>query len=114
LTEQGFDPLQDKIFSHLLDLTILNSFILSCEKVASLRIMMEHAERDRTPALSTTIACLEGGSGHWPTSSANRILCRVCYARGKKRSIMTKCMKCRVGLCIFGCFVDYHKKVRLS
>jgi hypothetical protein len=32
----------NKIFCHLLDMMILNSFILSCKKVTSLHIMMKH------------------------------------------------------------------------
>jgi hypothetical protein len=85
-TEQGFDPLQDKIFSHLLDLTILNSFIVSCENVTSLRIMMEHAARNRTPALSSTISHLGEASGHWLISSAIRMLCHVCGVDWKQAS----------------------------
>jgi hypothetical protein len=57
---------------------ILNSFIVSCENVTSLRIMMEHAARGRNPALSTRISHLEGASRHWLTFSANKMLCRVC------------------------------------
>jgi hypothetical protein len=124
----------NKLFFHLLDLTILNSFILlsSCGaklshrdfRLTLVRNMLEHAARGpprtqcpmgRPPALSTTLSRLDEASRHhWPTSSAQRMLCRVCSARGKKRSIMTKCMKCKVGLCILGCFEDYHKKARLS
>jgi hypothetical protein len=70
--------LQDIIFSHLPDLTILNSFIVSCEHVTSLRIMVEHAARNRTPALSHTISRLEEASGHWLISSDIRMLCHVC------------------------------------
>jgi hypothetical protein len=84
--EQGFDPLLDKIFSHLLDLTILNSFIVSCENVTSLRIMMEHAARNRTPALSPPISRLEEASGHWLISSANRMLCHVCGVDCRKEA----------------------------
>jgi hypothetical protein len=40
--------------------------------------MMEHAARNRTPALSATISRLEEASGHWLISSANRMLCHVC------------------------------------
>jgi hypothetical protein len=61
-----------------LDLTILNSFIVSCDNVTSLRIMMEHVARNRTPALSSTIYHLEEASGHWIISSANRMLSHVC------------------------------------
>jgi hypothetical protein len=69
--------LQGNIFSHLLDLKILNSFIVSCENVTSLCIMMEHVARGRTLALSPTISRLEEANGHWRISSANRMLCHV-------------------------------------
>jgi hypothetical protein len=83
-TEHGFDPLQDNTFSLLLDLTIMNSFIVSCENATSLRIMMEHAARGQTPALSSTISCLEEASGHWLIFSANRMLCHVCGVDSRK------------------------------
>jgi hypothetical protein len=85
-TEQGFKPLQDKIFSHLLDLTILNSFILSCENVTSLCITMEHAARNQTPALSSTISRLEEASGHWLISSAIRMYVMCAVWTGRKRA----------------------------
>jgi hypothetical protein len=48
---------------------------------------------------------------HWPTSSARRVNCHVCSARGKRRSIVKKC---DVGLCIFECFEQYHTKARFN
>jgi hypothetical protein len=38
----------------------------------------------------------------------------VCSGRGKRRSIVMKCKKCDVGLCILGCFEEYHTKARLN
>jgi hypothetical protein len=123
-----------KLFFHLLDLTILNSFILlsSCGakhshrdfRLALVRNVLEHAAvcrpcpkrpLGRPPAVSSTIFRLEEASlHHWPTSSAKRMNCHVCSACGKKTSIRTKCEKCDMGLCILGCFKDYHTKVRFS
>jgi hypothetical protein len=37
------------------------------------------------PALSTTISHLEEASGHWLTSSANRMLCHVCSVDSRKK-----------------------------
>jgi hypothetical protein len=65
---------------------ILNSFTVSCENVTSLRIMMEHAARGRTAALSPTISRLEEASGHWLISSANRMLCHVCGVDCRKEA----------------------------
>jgi hypothetical protein len=123
-----------KLFFHLLDLTILNSYILlsSCGaklshrdfRIALVRNMLEHAGRGpprpqrpvgRPPALSTRVSRLEEANRqHWPTSSPKRMNCRVCSGRGKRRSILTKCKKCDVGLCILGCFEEYHTKARLN
>ncbi|PNF42225.1 hypothetical protein B7P43_G05522, partial [Cryptotermes secundus] len=99
----------NKLFFHLLDLTILNSFILlpSCGaklshrefRLALVRKMLEHAAR---------------GPPHWPTSSNKRPSCRVCSSHGKWSYIWTKCMKCDVGLCISGCFQQYHMKATFS
>jgi hypothetical protein len=126
--------MDEKTVLHLLDLTILNSFILlsSCGaklshrdfRLALVRNMLQHAAMcrprpkralGRPPAASSTIFRLEEASRHhWPTSSAKRMNCRVCSARGKRTSIRTKCEKCDVGLCILGCFKDYHTKARFS
>jgi hypothetical protein len=82
----------------------MNSFILllSCGAkllhrdfhLALVRNMLEHAARDpprpqrpmdRHPALSATISRLdEANRHHWPTSSAQRMLCRVCSAHGNE------------------------------
>jgi hypothetical protein len=106
----GVLPLQDKIFSHLLDLTILNSFIVSSENVISLRIMMEHVARGGTSALSTTISRLEEACGHWLTSSANRILSHVPHTWEEPEYNDKMHEKYRVGLGILGCFVACRKK----
>jgi hypothetical protein len=105
-----------KLFFHLLDPMILNSFIplSSCGAKLSHRdfcfalvcIMLEHAGMCRScprrplgrpPALSSTIFWLEEANWHhWPTSSTKRMNCRICSASGKRRIIQTKCEKlCR-------------------
>ncbi|PNF27168.1 hypothetical protein B7P43_G07847 [Cryptotermes secundus] len=124
----------NKLFFHLLDLTVLNSFILlsSCGAKLSHRefhltlvcTMLEHAARGpphperftgRTPAVSSAISRLEGATRHhWPTSSNTRLRCRVCSSCGKRSYIRTKCMNCDVGLCISGCFQQYHTKATFS
>ncbi|PNF24699.1 hypothetical protein B7P43_G17356 [Cryptotermes secundus] len=123
----------NKLFFHLLDLMILNSFILLCETVtlshrefclALVHNMLKHAARGppcprrfmgRPPAVSSAISRLEEATRHhWPTSSNKRLRCRVCSSRGKQRYIRTKCMKCDVGLCISGCFPQNHTKATFS
>ncbi|XP_033607641.1 uncharacterized protein LOC117282380 [Cryptotermes secundus] len=93
----------NKLFFHILDLTILNSFILlsSCGAklshrefhLALVRNMLGHAARGpprpqrfmgRPPAVLSAISRLEEAIGHhWPTSSNKRLRCRVCSLHGK-------------------------------
>ena len=120
----------NKLFFHLLDLTILNSHILlkSCGanwthrdfRLALVRNMLELAgsgpprpqrPRGRPPAGSSGRSRIgEVTEQHWPTSSNSRLRCRVCASRGKQSRVRTKCERCDVGLCISGCFRDYHTK----
>jgi hypothetical protein len=101
------------LFFHLLDLTILNSFILSSSCVAKLahldfrfalgRNMLVNAASDPArpqrlmclpAAPSTTISHLqEANRCRWPTSSDKRMNCRVCSSRGKRRSTLIKFKK---------------------
>ncbi|PNF30070.1 hypothetical protein B7P43_G04241 [Cryptotermes secundus] len=124
----------NKLFFHFLDMTILNSFILlsSCGAKLSyrefcfalVRNMLEHAargpprpqrSRGRPPAVSLVISRLEEASRHhWPTSSTLRLRCRVCSSRRKRSYIWTKCVKCDVGLCISGCFQQFHTKATFN
>ncbi|PNF35737.1 hypothetical protein B7P43_G16133 [Cryptotermes secundus] len=123
----------NKLFFHLLNLTIVNSFILlsSCGvklshrefRLALVRNILEHAGRgpprpqrfmDR-PAVSSAISRLEEATRHhWPTSSNKRLRCPVCSSCGKRRYIRTKCTECNVGLCVSGCFQQYHTKATFS
>ncbi|PSN51971.1 PiggyBac transposable element-derived protein 4 [Blattella germanica] len=114
-----------KLFFHLTDLTILNSYILltSCgakltHRDFRLRLFLELVEQGgrqtrpsprvgRASAMSSRVARLE---------ETTRMNCTVCltYNKNKKfrRRIQTKCEKCNIGLCISGCFKDYHTKLQ--
>jgi hypothetical protein len=125
--------LTKKLFFHLLDHTILNShFLLKyCGSKLSqidfrltlVRNVVELAGPQPCPlqtacglsALATRIVHLEECSClHWPTTTETRMDCVVCHAHTKKRrQIQTKCEKCNVGLCISGCFKDYHTKAQV-
>jgi hypothetical protein len=93
-----------KFFIHLLDLTILNSYILlrSCGsklshsdvRLTPVRNMVESAGPQPSPqrsvgrplALATRIGRLEESSHqHCPTTTEKRLDCVVCHARTKKR-----------------------------
>ncbi|PSN44337.1 hypothetical protein C0J52_11113 [Blattella germanica] len=65
--------------------------------------------------MSSRVARLEeSDKKHWSTISNTRMNCTVCYNKNKKRRrrIQTKCEKCNIGLCISGCFKDYHTKLQ--
>ena len=120
-----------KLFFHLLDLAILNSYILfsSCgEKKIShrdfrltlIREMLARAGHERRSSMpvgrpappSTNIGRLDTRHNkHWPGRNPTKRRCRVCSARGVMRTVMFKCMKCDVALCVDrSCFADYHTK----
>ena len=109
-----------KLFFHLLDLAILNSYILhsSCggKKISHrdfrytlVRNMLAHAGPEqrvprplgRPPNVESQVTGLEVcGSKHWPIRSEMQLRCRVCKARGVTQKVFVKCRKCEVGLCI--------------
>jgi len=109
-----------KLFFHLLDLAILNSYILlsSCGgkkmshrdfRYTLVRNMLAHAGPEwriprplgRPPNVESHVARLEVcGSKHWPIPSETQLGCRVCKARGVTQKVFVKCRKCEVGLCI--------------
>ena len=119
-----------KLFFHLLDLAVLNSYILlsSCGgkkishrdfRLALVRDMLARAGYERRPLrpvgrpalASTNIGRLDTRHNeHWPGRNTRR-RCRVCSARGVERKVMAKCLKCDVALCVDqSCFADYHTK----
>jgi hypothetical protein len=123
-----------KLFFHLLDLTILNSYILlsSCSgrkishrdfRLALVSNMLTHAGQVRQlqrpmgrPAgavkHASRLECSD--SEHWPAPSKTQLRCRVCAIRGSTRKVFVKCTKCGVGLCTNKlCFMEYHTKEEL-
>jgi len=109
-----------KLFFHLLDLAILNSYILhsSCggKKISHrhfyytlMRNMLAHAGPEwrvpralgRQPNFESHVARLEVlGSKHWPIPSETQLRCHICKARGVTQKVFVKCHKCEVGLCV--------------
>jgi len=103
-----------KLFFHLLDLAILNSYILhsscGCKKISHrdfqytlVRNMLAQVGPERTvprplgrpPNVESHVAMLEVcGSKHWPTRSETQLRCRVCKARGATKKVFVKCCKC--------------------
>lgn len=123
-----------KLFFHLLDLAILNSYILlsSCggKKISHARFrnalvtgMLAHAGQvrrlqrpmGRPVGTDKRVSRLEDSdSEHWPVRSKTQLRCRVCSIRGLTQKIFVKCRKCDVGLCTKKfCFLEYHTKEQL-
>ena len=122
-----------KLFFHLLDLTVLNSWILlsSCGakythrdfRLLLVRNLIEEAGRSQdhpTPSLvgrpnaeASNIMRLESRHNqHWP-AKCSLLRCRLCSAHGVRKSTAYKCAKCDVGLCVVPCFGVYHTHTNL-
>jgi len=104
-----------KLFFHLLDLTILNSFIIlaSCGSRLSHRqfrltllrdlcayVPRPQTARDRRQArFKSQLKRLDSRHNrHWLTQF-KRIKCCVCYAKNKETRTKHKCWECNIGLC---------------
>jgi hypothetical protein len=125
-----------KLFFHLIDLTLLNSWILSsCRAKYSrrdfqlilIRNLVEEGDKNERPhplmrggtnPAIQNIARLEWRQNeHWP-AKGNKLCCRVCSARGKTTQTIYQCVKCQVGLCVMPCFritiqkqiYSYHRR----
>ena len=122
-----------KLFFHLLDLTVLNSWILlsSCGakythqdfRLLLVRNLIEEAgnSEDRsTPSLvgrpnaaaTNTMQLESHHNQHWPAKST-KLRCRHCSSCGHRKMTAYKCAKCDMGLCVVSCFAEYHTQVNL-
>jgi len=122
-----------KVFFHLLDLTVLNSWILlsSCGpqythrdfRLLLVRNLIEEAGKSQvrpTPSLvgrpsaaAANVVRFEScHNQHWPAKST-QLHCHLCSSRGQRKTTVSKCAKCDVGLCVVPCFAEYHTKVNL-
>jgi len=120
-----------KLFFHLFDLAILNSYILFSslgdKKISHsdfwntlLGNLLVQARQEsnvqrsigRPPATGADVMTHEErGRKHWPIRSATRKRRRVCSLRGHTRNVKTKCVKCDVALCCDNtCSKVYHTK----
>jgi len=123
-----------KLFFHLLDLTVLNSWILVSLygakythrdfRLLLVRNLIEEAgkSQDRpTPRLvgwpsaaATNVLHLESRHNkHWPAKSSTHLRYRLCSSRGQRKRTVYKCARCDMGLCVVPCFEEYHTKVNL-
>jgi len=122
-----------KLFFHLLDLTVLNSWILlsSCRakcthkdfRLLLVRNLIEEAGRSYyrpTPSMlgqpsaaAANVMRLDSRHNqHWPAKHKNNIHCRVCSEGPAKDHHLQMC-QCDVGLRVVPCFAHYHTKTNL-
>jgi hypothetical protein len=123
-----------KSFLHLLDLTVLNSWILfsSCAakyahrdfRLLLVRKLIEEVEdsQDRpNPRLvlrprigKKNVLQLESRHNkHWPVKSSTQTRCCLCASHSQRKGMVYKCTRCDVGLFNVPCFMEYHTKVNL-
>jgi len=118
-----------KLFFHLLDLTVLNSWVLlsSCgakythwdfrlllvskliEEVGKSQVRPTHRLVGGPSAATTNVVQLESRHNkHWPAKSSTQLHCHLCSSCGQRKGTVYKCARCDVGLCVVPCFTEYH------
>jgi len=123
-----------KLFFHLLDLTVLNSWILlsSCGakyinrdfRLFLVRNLIEEVGNSQdhpTPRLvgrpsvaaTNDVRLKSRHNQHWPAKSSTQLRCRLCPSCGQRRGTLYKCARCDMGLCVVPCFTEYHTRVNL-
>jgi len=110
-----------KLFFYLLDLAIVNGYILlsSCgwKKISHrdfhltlIREMLARSGHEPRPSMpverpspaSTNIRRMETRHNkHWPGRNPKQWCCRVCSARSVTRTMVFKCVKCDMALCVY-------------
>jgi hypothetical protein len=62
-------------------------------------------------AAATNVVYLKSPhSQHWPAKSSTQLCCHLCLSHGQRKSIVYKCARFDVGLCLVPCFMEYHTR----
>ncbi|PNF29671.1 PiggyBac transposable element-derived protein 4 [Cryptotermes secundus] len=122
-----------KLFFHLLDMTILNAYLLhkSCGGKMTHKKFREVLVRDlilESHEANLTVSGVSRGrpsssgaqmvrlevkhSQHWPAKGKQR-RCRVCSQNKKRKMTFYYCEKCDVALCVADCFRRWHTRVKV-
>ena len=121
------------LFFHLLDLTVLNSWILLSSRGAKyihwdfrlllVRNLIEEAGKGQNhptprlvgrPSVAATNVRLEScHNQHWPAKSSTQLCCHLCSSRSQRNGTEYMCARCDVGLYVVPCFMEYHTKINL-
>jgi hypothetical protein len=149
-THMGYDDLSDrmgnsysisrrtwkwtkKLFFHLLDVTILNVYVLSKLRGSTLthlkfreqlvRDLIVLSQKENTDAPVTPRGRPSSSESelsrlevkhlmHWP-ENGKECRCWVCQLNKKKQRKLDFCKKCDCGLCIVPCFELWHTKTKI-
>ena len=120
-----------RLFFHLLDLAIVNRYIVLSFQVVGrkfhrdfrlmlIREMLARSGHEPRPSIpvgrpapaSTNIRRLDTRHNkHWPGRNTKQRRCSLCSARGVTRTVVFKCIKCDAALCVDRSFFEnYHTK----
>ena len=123
-----------KFFFHLLDLTILNSWILlsSCGakythldfRLLLVRNLIEEAGKSQDRPAPRLVGRRSAGAKNvlrleshhnkqWPTKSSTKLCYCLCSSRSQRKGMEYKCARRDVGLCMVPCFAEYHTNINL-
>ncbi|XP_042875142.1 piggyBac transposable element-derived protein 4-like [Penaeus japonicus] len=120
-----------KVFFYLFDMALINSFLLYKQAggtIAQQLIFRQEVIRGLLseylpqapvysgrgrPASTNTSLRLQGRNAHAivETEGKRYKRCHVCYTHGRRKMTKAECRVCRVPLCVFGCFEDFHNKL---
>lgn len=122
-----------KLFFHLVDITILNAYLLHKSVKGNLthKKFRETLVKDlitKAQELNVTSTATSSGrpsptagqlsrlelrhSKHWPSKCNSPRRCRVCSTKNKVSRTLYYCEKCNVGLCVVDCFAKWHTHVK--
>ena len=102
-----------KVFFHLLDVSVLNAFILSkstqSHRDFRMNLIKSLIKRNEASTSKINPSVEEPVLGHWPFDEKKRRRCPVCTKQGIQRRSSVICKKCNIALCVDkNCFEEYH------
>lgn len=103
-----------KIFFHLLDLSVLNAYLLVKNKHTShkdFRMKLIKLMLNPTEFIYSSPSTSKSSFEHWPLNTPKRRRCSFCSQKGLQRRSRNICESCNVALCTDrDCFKEYHNK----
>ena len=118
-----------KLFFHLLDLIVLNSWIMLSSygakythqyfRLLPVRNLFEEAGKSQDlpiprlvgrPSVATTnvVQLKSCHNQHCPVKSSTKLCCCLCSSRSQRKGTVYKCTIHDMCLCVVPCFTEYH------